>query len=175
VLIARLLPRIVSDNLNKTFYRDQVNKTANAIEEIIEALATHVQDVSKPEIFTGHSNVDSHESALVSVWSEVLRRNVLRAAFTYVVVSLLLHQFLIFLTPFLKLEERLVNIVTLLLLVGFPMAILFAWFTSQYTVIRTTPQTANPFPSYRKKPFTGTPLVSILILTLVSIHLFYLI
>jgi hypothetical protein len=27
-----------SDNLNKTFYRDQVNKTANAIEQIINAL-----------------------------------------------------------------------------------------------------------------------------------------
>ena len=166
-----------ADNLNKTFYRDQVNKTANAIEEIIEALATHVEDVSKPEIFKGHSNVDSHESVLVWLWSEVLRRNVLRAAFTYVVVSLLLHQFLIFLTPFLKLEERLVNIVTLLLLIGFPMAILFAWFyeVSPHGFIRTTsPEAAtNPFPSYRKKPFTGTPLVSILILTLVSQYIYF--
>lgn len=166
-----------SDNLNRTFYRDQLNKTANAIEQIIEALATQEEAVTEPSIPKVAPKEGSRHSGIPRLWSEILRRNVLRAAFTYVIVALLLHQLLIFLTPFLKLEERFVNLATKVMLIGFPLATLFAWFyeVSPHGFIRTTsPHAAtNPFPSYRKKPFTGTPLVSILILTLVSQYIYF--
>jgi TolB-like protein len=40
------------DNLNKTYYRDQINKVANAVKEIITALrkqSQHSEEVSKPD------------------------------------------------------------------------------------------------------------------------------
>jgi len=166
-----------SDNLNRTFYRDQLNKAANAIEQIIEALATQEEAASEPAIHKTAPREASRQFGIPWLWSEILRRNVLRAAFTYVVVALLLHQLLIFLTPFLKLEERFVNLATKVMLIGFPFASLFAWFyeVSPHGFIRTnSPEAAtNPFPAYRKKPFTGKPLVSVLILTLVSQYIYF--
>jgi TolB-like protein len=51
------------DNLNHTLYRDQINKVANAIKEVISALGLHEQkaeevskDVSKPVSITKKSN-----------------------------------------------------------------------------------------------------------------------
>ena len=166
-----------SDNLNKTFYRDQINKTANAIEEILEALATTADAATEKETVKSFPKTTSRESGILWLWSEIGRRNVLRAVFTYVVVALLLHQCLIFLTPFLKLEERMVDLASLVLLIGFPFATLFAWFfeVSPRGFIRTTSADAakNPFPSHKKKPLTSTPLVSILMLTLISQYIYF--
>ena len=35
------------DNLNKTYYRDQINKVANAIKEIITAIKKHDQQIEE--------------------------------------------------------------------------------------------------------------------------------
>ena len=160
-----------TDNLDRTFYRDQLNKTANAIEQIIEALATQEGgSVGEPVTPKEYSHEPSSPIGISWLWSELIRRNVWRAAFTYVVVALLLHQLLIFLTPLLKLEARFVNLATWVMLVGFPFAALFAWYyeVSPHGIIRTNSLHAatNPFPPNKKKPFTGIPLVSILLLTL---------
>ncbi|MEJ1240489.1 tetratricopeptide repeat protein [Chryseolinea sp. T2] len=158
-----------TDNLNRTFYRDQLNKTANAIEEILEALLPDEEPVPVP---ASRATVVSRPDRDVSwFWSELLRRNVFRAAFAYVVVALFLHQMLLLLTPFLELEERFTNFATAGLMIGFPVAALIAWFyeVSPHGFIRTNSEQAatNPFPSHRKKPFTSLPLVSFLVLALV--------
>jgi TolB-like protein/cytochrome c-type biogenesis protein CcmH/NrfG len=166
------------DNLDRTFYRDQVNKMANAIEQIVDALSRQkVDTVEEKETFKGSlEETSSYESGFFWLWSEIRRRNVLRAALTYIVVALLLHQGLILLTPLLKLEERMVRLATIILLIGFPLATLFAWFfeVSPRGFIRTTSadSAANPFPAHKKKPFTGTPLVSILILSLIIQYIY---
>ena len=166
-----------ADNLNKTFYRDQINKTANAIEQILDALVTPADAAREKETVKNFPKPAPRESGILWLWSEILRRNVLRAVFTYVVVALLLHQCLIFLTPLLKLEERLVDLASVVILIGFPFATLFAWFyeVSPHGFIRTTSADAatNPFPSHKKKPLTSTPLVSILILTLISQYIYF--
>ncbi|MBL7871674.1 MAG: tetratricopeptide repeat protein [Cyclobacteriaceae bacterium] len=158
-----------ADNLNKTFYRDQLNKTANAIEQIIEALAKQSESNSKPVQPDLHPHKKS-SSGISWFWHEFLRRNVLRAAFTYVVVALLLHQLLLILTPLLKLESRIVSLAIGIMLVGFPLATLLAWFyeMSPYGIIRTNSSqaAANPFPPDKKKPLTGMSIVSILLLML---------
>jgi TolB-like protein len=163
------------DNLNRTFYRDQLNKTANAIEQIIDSLVVRKETTPETKTYETSSINSLHQPK--NLWHEILRRNVLRAAFTYAVVGLLLHQFLIFLTPILKLEERFVDLITLIVLIGFPVAILFAWFyeVSPHGIIRTnSPEAAsNPFPSYKKKPMTNGPLVSILLLTLILQYFYF--
>lgn len=166
-----------ADNLDRTFYRDQLNKVANAVEQIIETLrlpAEGLSDSERAKVLA--SDAWEKEPGVTWFWKEILRRNVLRAAFTYIVVALLVHQGMIFFTPVFMLEERLVHLATAIMLIGFPFATLFAWFyeVSPHGFIRTTSadSVTNPFPSHKKKPFTGTPLVSILILTLVSQYIY---
>ncbi|MGC3947610.1 MAG: hypothetical protein QM762_24410 [Chryseolinea sp.] len=158
-----------TDNLNRTFYRDQLNKTANAIEAIMEVLLPDEEAVPTPAP-SDTVVAPSYPRNLSGFWSELLRRNVFRASIAYVVVALFLHQLLLLLTPFLELEERFINFATIGLLIGFPVSALFAWFyeVSPHGFIRTNSLQAasNPFPSHRKKPFTSLPLVSFMVLAL---------
>ena len=129
---------------------------ANAIEQIVDALSTQQVDtvVEKETIKGSLEETSSYESGFFWLWSEIRRRNVLRAALTYIVVALLLHQGLILLTPMLKVEERMVHLATIILLIGFPLATLFAWFfeVSPRGFIRTTSadSAANPFPALKR-------------------------
>ena len=171
------LQDVRGDNVHKTFYRDQINKTANAIKEIVQALeaeGTHPPQKPTPEAVPPAA---STVKGIPWIWKELLRRNVFRAGFVYLVIGLLLHQFLVYLTPMLKIEERFVNLGTRVILFGLPLAILFAWFfeVSPLGIIRTSSQASsdNPYPPYRKKPLTGKPLISILVIALLSQYIYF--
>lgn len=159
------------DNTNRTFYRDQINKIANAINHLFLAVNQQPKAEIKVELQQTLDS-DPKPEGISWLWSEVRRRNVGRAALTYTIVALVLHQFLIFIAPFIKLESRFVELVGWMLLGGFPLATLFAWFyeVSPHGLIRTnSPQaTENPFPPERKKPFTGRPLILLLIIVMIS-------
>lgn len=164
-----------ADNLNRTFYRDQLNKTANAIEEILAAVIP--EDATEVVTAAQNPSVNHRRRDVNWFWSEFRRRDVFRAIFTYVIVALLAHQLLLVLTPSLKLEERVTTFISWTLVIGFVVAAALAWFfeVSPAGLIRTnSPQaTVNPYPSHRKKPFTGSPLVSILLVALALQYTYY--
>jgi TolB-like protein len=64
---------------------------------------------------------------MASVWGELKRRNVVRVAVAYVIVGWLILQFGDVLIPLLNLPEWVGRLIFLLLLVGFPLALFFAW------------------------------------------------
>jgi TolB-like protein len=64
---------------------------------------------------------------MASVWVELKRRNVVRVAVAYIVVSWLLLQASDVLVPLLTLPEWVGKLVFFLLVIGFPLALLFAW------------------------------------------------
>ena len=64
---------------------------------------------------------------MASVWVELKRRNVVRVAIAYAVVSWLTLQFADVLVPLLGLPEWVGKFVFLLLAIGFPLALIFAW------------------------------------------------
>ena len=64
---------------------------------------------------------------MASVWGELKRRNVVRVAFAYAVVSWLLLQLADVLVPLLGLPDWAGKLVFLLLALGFPLALFFAW------------------------------------------------
>ncbi len=64
---------------------------------------------------------------MASVWGELKRRNVVRVAVAYAIVSWLILQLTDILVPMLNLPESVGRLVFLLLLVGFPLAMFFAW------------------------------------------------
>ncbi len=64
---------------------------------------------------------------MASVWGELNRRNVVRVAIAYAIVSWLILQLTDVLLPLLGLPEWVGRLVVLLLVIGFPLALLFAW------------------------------------------------
>ena len=62
-----------------------------------------------------------------SMWGELKRRNVVRVVIAYAIVSWLILQLTDVLSPLLGLPEWVGKLVFLLLLVGFPLALFFAW------------------------------------------------
>lgn len=163
-----------TDNTNRTFYRDQINKTANAIEEIFKSLDYHPDSAEQP---TKDHHTDSKRTTLSQLWSELQRRNILRAAISYLVVTLLVHQLIVMVTPVLEIEERILKTEIWILIAGFPIAMLLAWLyeVSPQGFIRTNSKQSviNPYPSYRKKPLTGGLTVTILILLLLTQFIYF--
>ena len=156
-----------SVNVSKTVYRDQINKLANAIAGVVSSMAEGSGDEGVAEVVP-HPPAPSVQAS--GFMAELIRRNVFRAAFTYLVVALLFVQLLLLLTSTLKIEDRIVNMVIWIILGGFPLAIILAWFyeLSPQGFIRTNSQQSlsNPYPPYRKKPLTSVTITSILFLTL---------
>jgi len=64
---------------------------------------------------------------MASVWGELKRRNVVRVAIAYAVVSWLSIEVSATTFPMLKLPEWAATFVTVLLIIGFPVALIFAW------------------------------------------------
>jgi len=64
---------------------------------------------------------------MASVWGELKRRNVVRVALAYAVFSWLLLQLADVLIPLLGLPDWAGKLVFLLLALGFPLALFFAW------------------------------------------------
>lgn len=169
------------ENQKKTIYRDQVNKAAIAIESIFQALEPGGQgiiaDVPPPS-----QSTPAPPSTTGLDWfiKEVTRRNVFRAGLSYLIVSLLAIQVLAVLSPQIRFTEENIRTVGLVLAVGFPVAIILAWFyeISPHGFVRTTSDHAyaNPYPPYRKKPLTSVPLLVVLIMAvfLMGVYIFIL-
>jgi TolB-like protein len=64
---------------------------------------------------------------MASIWAELKRRNVVRVGVAYTVVSWLLIEVASTTFPILRLPEWTVAFVTVLLIIGFPVALIFAW------------------------------------------------
>jgi hypothetical protein len=64
---------------------------------------------------------------MISIFEELRRRNVVRVGIAYAVVSWLLIQLAGTLEPALLLPDWVDRVVTVFLLMGFPVVLLFAW------------------------------------------------
>lgn len=163
-----------AENITHTYYRDQVNKVANAIDQIFKAIQSTRYEPAAEALPS--ATFRDPEAGHGSFWQELKRRNVLRAGLAYGAIALFIHQFVNFLMPLLKLEQRFVDLLLWLLVGGLPVAIVFAWFfeVSPHGFIRTdsTASTTNPYPPERRKPFTSKPLLSILIVLFLIQYLY---
>ncbi len=64
---------------------------------------------------------------MASLWGELKQRNVVRVGIAYVIAGWLILQFADVLIPLLTLPEWVGRLIFLLLLIGFPLALFFAW------------------------------------------------
>lgn len=154
-----------NDNANRTLYRDQINKTANAVEEVIGALRHTSPLSSTPEVRLEES-VQMPAHGTKWFWSELVRRNVFRAGLAYGIAALAARQVASILTNVFELKDQIPNILTWVLVGIFPFAMVLAWLyeRSPQGLIRTTsPQAAeNPYKDSQKKPLTGGFIIALL-------------
>ncbi len=160
------------ENQSKIIYRDQINKTANAIDSIVGAV-TSGSPVDTAISPSPSPSLPPYKPTTGLRWflREIQRRNVFRAALTYLIVSLLVIQVLAVLAPYIGFTKENIRWTGIVLAFGFPIALIMAWFyeISPNGFIRTTSEQAysNPFPPSRKKPLTSLPLVAILIMAVI--------
>ncbi|MBX2962865.1 MAG: hypothetical protein KF687_10160 [Cyclobacteriaceae bacterium] len=164
------------ENLEKTYYRDQINKVANFIDEIIDSITAHPRSVEKPARNRDTSFIkDEIESK--SIWKEFQRRNVFRAIVTYVLMAAVVLQLTVIATDLLSLSPSWIKFVGGILIVGFPLSIIFAWLFefSPTGIIRTTSaeSVTNPYLPEQRKPFTGKLIISGLVLLIVFQYLYF--
>jgi TolB-like protein len=75
----------------------------------------------------GETGTVGHASGLSAFWAELKRRRVMRVAITYVVAAWIAIQVSTTVFPQLGIPEWAAKLVTLLLLIGFPIALIIAW------------------------------------------------
>ena len=72
-------------------------------------------------------SANSNKLAVMSFFKELRRRNVIRVAIAYAIATWLLIEITATTFPILKLPDWSVTLVTVLVLIGFPLALIFAW------------------------------------------------
>ena len=72
-------------------------------------------------------SANSNKQAVMSFIKELKRRNVIRVAIAYAIAAWLLIEITATTFPILKLPDWSVTLVTVLVLIGFPLALIFAW------------------------------------------------
>ncbi|MDL5047095.1 hypothetical protein QQ054_13800 [Oscillatoria amoena NRMC-F 0135] len=161
-----------ADNLSRTYYRDQVNKVANAIKEILEAPA-FTGKTMEPAIAWKDKEREEKISASLGMawlWQELKNRLVFRAALVYLITAVVLYQLASLILPFIGWPGWTVDWLKWILMVFFPIALLSAWFFefSPAGVIRTSSSEAlsNPYSSEKKKPLTGNLMIALLVILL---------
>lgn len=103
---------------------------------------------------------------------ELKRRNVFKVAITYGITAWILLQIVETVVPIINAPNWLLKVVLLLLIIGFPIALIFAWAFEMTPkgIIRTESSESkeNPFTSKIKKLFTTKILFGILLLLVVG-------
>lgn len=163
-----------TDSLNKTLYRDQVNKTANAIEKIITTLQ-HRRPAGDTK-----RKVRTPKTSSTGLWTELIRRNVPRATLAYIIAAIAIRQTVHILSQFNELPPAVLRGLDWILLLLFIPAVALAWhFESSpegFVRISSNEGAQNPYRPSQKKPFTGSVMFGLLTLVLVlqSAYIYFL-
>ena len=154
------------DNLNKTFYRDQVNKVANAVKEIISALKEPLG------VATDGSRTSAPTAVSKSLWKQAKERSLDRVALVYGVFAIAGIRLVQDLTGRNYLRNPWSDLFIGAIAIGLPLALWFAWRYefSPDGLIRTSSSEAksNPYGASQKRPLTGNLALGILLALLLA-------
>lgn len=156
----------MGDNLNKTNYLNQINKVANALKEIGTAVVRQHKEGTPGSVDQQPPTsraIPEPALAVSGVWSKAKQRNVPRAAIAYIVVAWLTVQIVESLSRLNNLPSWVLLSVTILIIIGFPVAIVLAWkFERSPTgfVLTDSPMAkGSPFRPAQKKPFSSNTII----------------
>jgi TolB-like protein/Tfp pilus assembly protein PilF len=154
----------------KILYFDQVNKTANAIQEILRGIK------NKENTPLINETLNS-QSKKLPFRKKLRRRILLKASLAYILIALVLWKVLVISSTLLNLKESTLQLFTLVQIILFPLAMLLAWLfeRSPQGIVRTNSVNSleNIFSDTQKKPFTSIGILSfLLVITIVLFFLF---
>ena len=162
---------VIKDH-RQPFYRDNINKVANAVKEIILGISNK----NDGTVVTKSPQDKPEGNSFQRFGAELLRRNVIRASMVYMFAAFLIWKASGLLIAVLEAPENLLSFVSTILLIFFPVAIIMAWLfersPSGFVRYGTAQAMDNPFTIFQRKPLTGD--FSILILMVLALALYFL-
>lgn len=167
--VNRPLKPVVDDvNTNEyhTVYRDQINKVANGVKQLIKAMINPVKEISGNfEEKEEHLGVMPYKE--LTFWQLVRKRNIPRATFFYVIIAWLTLQLAELTINYFRWQTWIEQTLIGLLIIGLPIAIILAWRyeKSPAGFIRTNSKASaeNPFTSVQKKPPASYAVMAIIV------------
>lgn len=155
------------DNLNKTYFRDQINKTANAVKGILEGLKT--SSVSMRDQAENKETSDTR-----NLTTAIQEKDLLKVGLVYTIVSLLLWKITDLAVTLFSLPPFVANWVASVLAVLFPVAILLAWKYERAPggFIRSNSPAAktNPLSNKQRKPLTSNTAILTLLVAMLLLY-----
>lgn len=164
---------------NQVVYRDQINKVANSIKEILIGIKNKEEPIRRPDgaiprkqSSEGNQPKAQQQNLGKSIW----RRNIPQVVLVYAAVALILYRLLQSLISYFSWPEWILSIGLAGLALGSIVAIALAW-TYEFGpegLIRTSTWKSrlNPYPGNKKKPFTGAATIITLVAVIV-LQIFY--
>jgi TolB-like protein/tetratricopeptide (TPR) repeat protein len=166
---------------SKFIYRDQINKVANSVKEILVAIKSSKAETkrvdkknktkvttNKPEATTAHEQEDFSSDLF---GKSLLRRNIPQVIFAYSALAIILYRILASMVNYNDWPSWYPNLAMVSLSIGGVLALILAWMYefSPEGLIRTKTWESrlNPYPGYKRKPFTGIVTLSALTLILI--------
>jgi TolB-like protein/Tfp pilus assembly protein PilF len=153
----------------KILYFDQLNKIANAVQEILRGIKNKKNTPVINEVLIS-------EAQKMPFRKKLRRRGVLKASLTYILIALVLWKVLVISSDLLNLTENAIHLITLILIILFPFAMLLAWFFERspqgFISTYSVDSLENIFRDEQKKPFTSIGFISVLLV--ITIVLFFL-
>jgi TolB-like protein/Tfp pilus assembly protein PilF len=166
-----------ADNQAKTYYRDQVNKVANAIKGIVEGATLIAVPVAQPHQDRTSASEGSPSRGGSGFLKELLNRKVPQAALSFILFSALLLTVTDGLVPLFGLPEQAPFWLGYTLLALFPLAIALAWMyelgPGGFTRIGSPASQSSSYSPSRRKPLTGRGMYILLTLLLVAQWLYF--
>jgi len=160
-------------NQNQTLYRDQINKVANAVKEILKGVKNmeilSVDNISNEYLISQTRDLPFRK--------KLANRNVLRTSLVYILVSLVFWKAAVINSDLLNLTRSTIQLITIMLIVLFPFATLLAWLYERspqgFIKINSIASIENSFTDNKKKPFTSNTFISLLLFTIATLFLLF--
>lgn len=160
---------------NKIIYRDQINKVANSIKEILLAIKSPGDAAEKAYIETQPEATPflEEEAGFSSntFGRAILRRNIPQVILAYSALAFIVFRILAAVINYYDAPLWYLTLTAVLFSIGGVVALILAWMYefSPEGLIRTKTRTSrlNPYPSYKRKPFTGIVTLSALALIII--------
>ena len=159
----------------KIIYRDQINKLANSIKEILIGVKSSQETEAKAKVENAAAVENSEDAEEVKFsfrlfGKSILRRNIPQVALVYTAFSVIIQRILASLITYNILPAWVMSLAIGAFIIGGFIAIGLAWAFEfgPEGLMRTSSWESrlNPYPGYKRKPFTGLVTISALALVL---------
>jgi adenylate cyclase len=157
------------DNVNKTFYRDQINKVANAIKAIVEGAKSASASQQGKSLTPSEPVIEERK-----LTEEIYEKDLVKVALVYLIVALVAWKAIDLSVHLLSLGRQWSSITAVVLAALFPVSMFLAWKfeRSPSGFIRSNSEAArkNPLSRRERKPLTSNSAILVLLAVMLVMY-----